>query len=134
MDELAQAFAQVFTPGSELSKIILVTLQMAACSTVISTVIGVPLGTLIGLYRFRGKRILMRILLRFCILFRNTRFRTDQGIFTLTFIEMCKDRAISVYQPEILQSDRTDRAGGVSKNNRVDLRPLQNLMYDRPGV
>ena len=62
MDELAQAFAQVFTPGSELSKIILVTLQMAACSTVISTVIGVPLGTLIGLYRFRGKRILMRIL------------------------------------------------------------------------
>ena len=62
MDELAQAFAQVFTPGSELSKIIIVTLQMAACSTVISTVIGVPLGMLIGLYRFRGKRVVMRIL------------------------------------------------------------------------
>ena len=62
MDELAQAFAQVFTPGSELSQVILVTLQMAVCSTTISTLIGVPLGILIGLYRFRGKRILMRVL------------------------------------------------------------------------
>ena len=62
MEELAQAFAQVFTPGSELSKIIIVTLQMAVCSTTISTLIGVPLGILIGLYRFRGKRILLRVL------------------------------------------------------------------------
>ena len=62
MEELAQALSQVFTPGSELSQIIIVTLQMAACSTVISTLIGVPLGVLIGLYRFRGKRILLRIL------------------------------------------------------------------------
>lgn len=52
----------MFTPGSELSQIILLTLEMAAFSTIISTVIGVPLGVIVGLYRFPGKRILMRIL------------------------------------------------------------------------
>ena len=62
MDELVQAFTLMFTPGSELSQIILLTLQMAAFSTVISTAIGVPLGVLVGLYRFPGKRLVMRIL------------------------------------------------------------------------
>ena len=60
MDELIKAFSLMFTPGSELSQIILLTLQMAAFSTVISTVIGVPLGVLVGLYRFPGKRLVMR--------------------------------------------------------------------------
>ena len=62
MNELIQAFTLMFTPGSELSQIILLTLQMAALSTVISTAIGVPLGVLVGLYRFPGKRLVMRIL------------------------------------------------------------------------
>ena len=62
MDKLVQAFTLMFTPGSELSQIILLTLQMAAFSTAISTVIGVPLGVLMGLYRFPGKRLVMRIL------------------------------------------------------------------------
>ena len=62
MDELVRAFSSVFTPGSELSQIVLLTLQMSAFSTVISTAIGVPLGVAIGLYRFRGKRLVMRIL------------------------------------------------------------------------
>ena len=62
MDKLVQAFTLMFTPGSELSQIILLTLQMAALSTVISTAIGVPLGVCIGLYRFPGKRLVMRIL------------------------------------------------------------------------
>ena len=62
MEELLQAFTLMFTPGSELSQIILLTLQMAAFSTVISTVIGVPLGVLVGLYHFPGKRLVMRIL------------------------------------------------------------------------
>ena len=62
MEELAQAFGLMFTPGSELSHIIALTLQMAAFSTVISTIIGVPLGVGIGLYRFPGKRLVMRVL------------------------------------------------------------------------
>ena len=62
MDELVKAFSLMLTPGSELSQIVLLTLQMAAFSTVISTAIGVPLGVCVGLYRFRGKRLLMRIL------------------------------------------------------------------------
>ena len=52
----------MFTPGSELSQIVLLTLQMAALSTVISTAIGTPLGVIVGLYRFPGKRLVMRIL------------------------------------------------------------------------
>ena len=62
MDELVQAFSLLLTPGSELSQIILLTLQMSAFSTVISCAIGVPLGVCIGLYRFPGKRLVMRIL------------------------------------------------------------------------
>lgn len=62
MNELAQAFSLMLTPGSELSQIVLLTLQMAAFSTVISTVIGVPLGVCVGLYRFPGKRLVMRLL------------------------------------------------------------------------
>ena len=62
MEELIKAFSLMFTPGSELSQIVLLTLQMAAFSTVISIAIGVPLGVCIGLYRFPGKRLVMRIL------------------------------------------------------------------------
>ena len=62
MEELVQAFSLLFTPGSELSQIVILTLQMSAFSTVISTAIGVPLGVCVGLYRFRGKRLVMRIL------------------------------------------------------------------------
>ena len=62
MEELIQAFGLLFTPGSELSQIVLITLQMSALSTGISICIGIPLGIVVGLYRFPGKRIVMRIL------------------------------------------------------------------------
>ena len=62
MEDLIQAFTLLFTPGSELSRIVLLTFQMAAISTTISTVLGVVLGVVIGLYRFPGKRLVLRIL------------------------------------------------------------------------
>ena len=62
MEGLFQALVQVFTPGTELSNIMLVTLQMALCSTVISMAIGVPAGLAIGFSNFRGKRVVLRIL------------------------------------------------------------------------
>ena len=62
MQELFEALTAVFTPGSELSQITLVTLKMAFFSTTISMLIGVPLGVLIGYSDFRGKRIVLRIL------------------------------------------------------------------------
>ncbi len=62
MEQLGQAFGLLFTPGSELSQIVLLTLQMSAFSTLISLVIGIPLGIVVGLYRFPGKRLIMRIL------------------------------------------------------------------------
>lgn len=62
MEELGQAFGLLFTPGSELSQIVFLTLRMSAFSTLISIGIGVPLGVLIGLNRFPGKRIVLRVL------------------------------------------------------------------------
>ncbi len=62
MDELVKAFSLMLTPGSELSQIVILTLKMSVFSTVISTAIGVPLGVCVGLYRFPGKRLVMRIL------------------------------------------------------------------------
>ena len=62
MQELLEALTTVFTPGSELSQITLVTLKMAFFSTSISMLIGVPLGVLIGYSDFRGKRIVLHIL------------------------------------------------------------------------
>lgn len=62
MNEFLQVLATLFTPGSELSQIVLVTLRMALFSTAISMLIGVPLGLLVGYSDFRGKRIVLRVL------------------------------------------------------------------------
>ncbi|MBQ9069265.1 MAG: ABC transporter permease, partial [Eggerthellaceae bacterium] len=62
MEELGHAFGLLFTPGSELSQIVLLTLQMSVFSTLISLAVGIPLGIAVGLYRFPGKRLVMRIL------------------------------------------------------------------------
>ena len=62
MEELLYALSLAFTPGSELSNIILTTLRMSLFSTTISMAIGVPLGVLLGRGNFRGKRVVMRIL------------------------------------------------------------------------
>ena len=51
-----------FGSDPELRQIIGVTLQMSVTSTLISVGLGIPLGTLIGMYQFRGKGILMRII------------------------------------------------------------------------
>ena len=62
MDVLQETINLLFGSDPELRQIIGVTLQMSVTSTLISVGLGIPLGTLIGMYQFRGKGILMRII------------------------------------------------------------------------
>ncbi len=62
MEEILRAIGLLFVPESELARIIGVTLQMAFFSTVLSVCIGVPLGMLLGMFEFRGKRLVLRVL------------------------------------------------------------------------
>ena len=51
----------MFGENPELRKIIAVTLRMSFTSTLISSLIGIPLGLVLGSYNFPGKRLLLRI-------------------------------------------------------------------------
>lgn len=62
MDTIRQIFDLLFGVNPELRQIIWVTLRMSFFSTLISSVIGIPLGVLIGSNQFKGKRLLNRIL------------------------------------------------------------------------
>ena len=62
MESFAQAFNLIFPPDKELLQIIGVTLRMSFCSTLISCLIGLPLGALIGSKSFRGKSFLKKLL------------------------------------------------------------------------
>lgn len=62
MEYIKQAFTLLFGLDRELYNIIGTTLLMSVCSTAISAALGLPLGTLLGRTRFRGKRVLMQLL------------------------------------------------------------------------
>ncbi len=62
MESFKQAFELLFPPDRELLQIIGVTLKMSFFSTLISCVIGLPLGTLIGTKNFRGKSIIKKLI------------------------------------------------------------------------
>ena len=62
MESFVQAFDLIFPPDKELLQIIGVTLRMSFCSTLISCLIGLPLGALIGSRNFRGKSFLKKLL------------------------------------------------------------------------
>ena len=62
MESFVQAIDLIFPPDRELVQIIGVTLRMSFFSTLISCLIGLPLGALIGSKSFRGKSFLKRLL------------------------------------------------------------------------
>lgn len=62
MNALTKAFALLFGTDPELRQIITVTLQMSLLSTLISSLVGIPLGVLIGGNEFKGKRLINRLL------------------------------------------------------------------------
>lgn len=61
MDTFIKAIALLFGEDPELRLIIGVTLQMSFFSTTISSLLGIPLGILIGSNEFRGKQWVSRI-------------------------------------------------------------------------
>ena len=58
---IKEAFSLLISGNSELWGIIKVTLQMSFFSTVISSFLGLPLGTVIGRTEFKGKGLILRI-------------------------------------------------------------------------
>lgn len=61
MNPFIQIIGLLFGKDPELRQIISVTLQMAFYSTTVSTILGIPLGVIIGCSEFRGKRWVLRI-------------------------------------------------------------------------
>ncbi|MFZ5975438.1 MAG: ABC transporter permease [Bacillota bacterium] len=61
MQTFIDALGRLVSPDGELLQIVWTTLQMSFASTLISCVIGMPLGVLLGSRRFRGRRLLLRI-------------------------------------------------------------------------
>lgn len=62
MESFRQAFELLFPPDRELLQIIGVTLRMSFFSTLISCLIGLPLGSLIGSKSFRGKSFIKKLI------------------------------------------------------------------------
>lgn len=61
MDVIRQALSLILSKDAELIGIIRTTLIMSFFSTAISSIIGLPLGTLLGRSEFRGKKAVMRV-------------------------------------------------------------------------
>jgi tungstate transport system permease protein len=59
---LQEAIKMLLSFDPEIYEIVGLSLRVSFSSVLISTLIGVPLGVLIGLYNFPGKRILIRII------------------------------------------------------------------------
>jgi len=62
LDQFTEAFRLLTTMDREVLGIAALSLGLATASTVLATLAGVPLGLVIGLGRFRGKRLLTTVL------------------------------------------------------------------------
>lgn len=58
---MQEVIYQIFGPNPEMREIIGLTLIMSALSTIISSAIGIPLGTWLGLTEFRGKKTWLKV-------------------------------------------------------------------------
>ncbi|HHW88578.1 MAG TPA: ABC transporter permease [Chloroflexi bacterium] len=54
---LVEALTQFFGKGNQLFEIVLLSLRVSGVALTISSVIGIPMGALLGLARFRGRRL-----------------------------------------------------------------------------
>jgi tungstate transport system permease protein len=61
LDKLSDIIQYFFDPKGEIFGIIGVTMLMSFFSTAISSIIGVPLGVLIGISKFKGKKFILRL-------------------------------------------------------------------------
>lgn len=65
MDLLKEVLHLLFGENGELRQIIAVTLQMSFTSTTIAVCLGIPLGSFVAMSRFRGKKLVMRVIYTF---------------------------------------------------------------------
>ena len=56
-DGFREAFALIIGGDSQLGEIVLLSLRVSGIALLISTLVGIPLGALLGLARFRGRRL-----------------------------------------------------------------------------
>jgi len=60
LEALQRAFQPIFSLNQEVLNITLLSLRVSGTAVLIGALIGVPIGTVLGLRRFRGKQILIR--------------------------------------------------------------------------
>ncbi|MGI6259743.1 MAG: ABC transporter permease [Anaerolineaceae bacterium] len=61
MELIKQIVNLIFGPDPELRQIILVTLRMSLFSTLISSILGIPFGVVLGANNFRAKAVISRV-------------------------------------------------------------------------
>ena len=59
---MAQAVELIFSGDSALREIVLLSLRVSGIALVFSTIVGIPLGALLGLTRFLGRRLVISLL------------------------------------------------------------------------
>ena len=61
-DGIIEAFRLIFTFDAELWDIIFLSFRVSGLSTIIASLIAIPLGTLLALRNFRGKKFITNII------------------------------------------------------------------------
>ena len=62
---ILEAIKLIFAADPEIFEIVGLSLYVSFTSVIISTVVGIPLGILIGTYDFKGKGIIVRLIYTF---------------------------------------------------------------------
>nr|MBP8865708.1 tungstate transporter permease [Acetobacterium sp.] len=65
LNGFVEAFRLIFSFDPEIIQIVLLSLYVSFSSTLYATLIGIPLGILLGINDFKGKRIVSRLLYTF---------------------------------------------------------------------
>ncbi|NQW16965.1 MAG: ABC transporter permease [Chloroflexi bacterium] len=60
-DGVSEAFRLIFGGDKEVAEIVLLTLRVSATATVLATLIGVPIGAVLGVWQFKGRGVLISI-------------------------------------------------------------------------
>ncbi|HCV28635.1 MAG TPA: ABC transporter permease [Dehalococcoidia bacterium] len=60
-DGITEAVRLIFSGDKEVAEIVFLTLRVSGAATVLATVIGVPLGAVLGVWQFRGRGLLISI-------------------------------------------------------------------------
>ena len=66
LNGFVEAFRLIFSFDPEIIQIVLLSLYVSFSSTLYATLIGIPLGILLGINDFKGKQIVSRLLYTLC--------------------------------------------------------------------